>query len=182
MSSKFSPLGICDSILGVPGGLINLPVFGGFQGFSSSFSPIAFIPGIVLGILKVFQGDILLSDVLLSIDCFSGSGVLCVDQLLVLVNFGVPISSSRSSSFGIMVYSKISSASSPDVGALSNPSVRWINVLIKIAAPYSINVGGYLYTNVIKSSFIILIIPPVSSFSSLRLAKTCLNSATILLV
>ena len=53
-SSNSSPLGVCDSVLGVPGGLINLPVSGGFQGFSSSFSPKAFIPGVVSEILKVF--------------------------------------------------------------------------------------------------------------------------------
>src|SRR6266542_6679898 len=57
-SSKSSPLGVCDSVLGVPEGLINLPVSGGFQGFFSSFSPIAFIPDVVSGILKVFQGDV----------------------------------------------------------------------------------------------------------------------------
>ena len=40
---------------GVPGGLINFSVSRGFQGFSSSlFSPIAFIPDVVSGILKVF--------------------------------------------------------------------------------------------------------------------------------
>ncbi len=50
-----------------------------------------FIPDVVSGILKVFQGDVPLSDVLLSISCFSGLGVLCVDQLLALINFGVPI-------------------------------------------------------------------------------------------
>ena len=53
-SSRFSPLGVCDSVLGVPGGLINFPVSGGFQGFSFLFSLIAFIPDVVLGILKVF--------------------------------------------------------------------------------------------------------------------------------
>ncbi len=141
-------------------------VSGGFQGFSFSFSPIMFIPGVVSGILKVFQGDVPLSGVLLSIGCFSGSGVLCVNQLLALVNFGIPIDSSRSFFFGIMVYIEISSANSPDVGALSNPPVCWINVLIKIAAPHSVNVRGYLYTNIVKSSFIISIIPPVSFFSS----------------
>jgi len=61
--------------LGVPGGLINLPVSGGFQGFSSSFNPIAFIPGVVSGILKVFQGDVPLSGVPLLIGCLGGSGV-----------------------------------------------------------------------------------------------------------
>ncbi len=53
-SSKSSPLGICDSVLGVPGGLINFPVSGDFQGFSSSFNLIVFIPGVISGILKVF--------------------------------------------------------------------------------------------------------------------------------
>ncbi len=105
-----------------------------------------------------------------------------MDQLLALVNFRVPTGSSRSSSFSTMVYNEINSANSPEVGVLSNPSVCWINVLIKIAAPRSINVGGYLYTNVIKSLLIISKIPSVSSLSSLRLAKTCLNSATVLLV
>ncbi len=107
-------------VSGVSGGLINFPVFEGFQGFSSSFSPIAFISGVVSGILKVFQGDVSLSGMLLSISSFDSSGVLCVNQLLALVNFRVPISSSRSSSFGIMVYNEINSANSPDVGALSN--------------------------------------------------------------
>ncbi len=79
-----------------------MPVSGGFQGFSS-FNPIAFIPGVVSEILKVFQGDVSLSDVSLLIGCFSSSGVLCVDQLLVLTNFGVPMGSSKSSFFGIIV-------------------------------------------------------------------------------
>ncbi len=119
---------------------------------------------------------------LLSIGCFGGSGVLCVNQLLALINFGVPISSLRSSSFGIIVNYDINVANSPEVGARSNPSVCWINVPTKMAAPHSVKVGGCLYTNVVKSSFIISIIPPVSSLSSLRLAKTCLNNATVLLV
>ena len=87
--------------MGVLGGLINLPVSGGFQGFFSSFNPIAFIPGVVSGILNVFQGDVPLSGVPLSIGCFGSSGVF--DQLLALTNFGVPIGSSRSSFFGIIV-------------------------------------------------------------------------------
>src|SRR6266540_1264608 len=181
-SSNSSPLGVCDSVLGVPGGLINLPVSGGFQGFSFSFSPIAFIPGAVSGILNVFQGDVPLSGIPLSIGCFGNSGVLCVDQLLALINFGVPIDSLRSSSFGTIVNWEINAANSSEVEALSNPSVCWINVPIKIAALRSVNVGWALYTNVVKSSLIISIIPPVSSLSSLRLAKTCLNSVTILLV
>src|SRR6266498_4590200 len=105
-----------------------------------------------------------------------------MDQLLVLVNFEIPISSLRYSSFGIIVYSEINPANSSEVGALSNLLVCWINVLTKIAASHSVSVGGYLYTNVIKSSFIISIIPLVSSFSSLRTIKTCLNNATVLLI
>ncbi len=81
-----------------------------------------------------------------------------------------------------MVYYDINAANSPEVGVLSNPSVCWINILIKIVASHSVNVGGYLYTNVVRSSFIISIIPPISFLSFLRLAKTCLNSAMILLV
>ncbi len=75
-----------------------------------------------------------------------------------------------------MVYIEINSANSPEVGALSNPLVCWINVPIKIAAPRSVNIRGYLYTNIVKSSFIISTIPPVSSFSFLNVAKTCLNN------
>ena len=65
-------------VSGVPRGLINLPVSGGFHGFSSSFSPIAFIPGVVSGILKVFQRDVPLSGVPLSIGCFDDSEVLYI--------------------------------------------------------------------------------------------------------
>src|SRR6266540_7372477 len=101
--SNSSPLGVCDSVLGVLGGLINLPISGGFQGFSSSFNPITFIPGVVSGILKVFQGEVPLSGVSLSIGCFGASGILCVDQLLALLNFGVPIGSLRSSPVGMIV-------------------------------------------------------------------------------
>src|SRR6266540_854844 len=181
-SSNSSSLGVCDSVLGIPGGLINLPVSGGFQRFFSSFNPKAFISGVVSGILKVFQGDVPLSGIPLSIGCLGGSGVLCVDQSFALINFGVPIGSLRSSFSGNTVNCDINAANSPEVGALSNPSVCWINIPIKIAAPRSVSIRGYLYTNVIKSSLIISIIPSVSSFSSLRLAKTCLNSATVLLV
>src|SRR6266540_3236388 len=123
-SSNSSPLGVCDSVLGVPGGLINFSVSGGFQGFSSSsFNPIAFIPGVVSGILKVFQGDVPLSGIPLSIGYLGGLGVLCVDQSFAFINFGVPIDCLRSSSFGIIVNWEINAANSPDVGALSNPSV-----------------------------------------------------------
>ena len=99
-----------------------------------------FIPDVVSRILKVFQENVPLSGILLSIGCFGGSGVWCVDQLLALVNLGISISSSRSFSFGTMVYSEINLANSPEAGALSNPSVCWINVLIKIAAPRLVNV------------------------------------------
>ena len=79
-SSRFSPLSVCLFELGVPGGLISLSVSGSFQGFSSSsFNPIAFIPGVVSGILKVFHEDVSLSGVLLSISCLDSSGVLWVD-------------------------------------------------------------------------------------------------------
>jgi len=105
-----------------------------------------------------------------------------VDQLLALVNFGIPIGSLRSSSFGTIVNCEINAANSPEVGALSNPSVCWINDPMKIAAPRSVIVRGYLYTNVVNNSFIISIIPPESSFSSLRAANTCLNNTTVLLV
>ncbi len=74
-SSISSPLGVWDSVLGVPGGLINLPISGGFQGFFSSFSPMALISGVVSGILKVFQGDVPLSGVVFSISRFGSSGV-----------------------------------------------------------------------------------------------------------
>ena len=122
-SSRSSPLEVCDSVLGVPVKLINLPVSGSFQGFSSSFNPKAFIPGVFSGILKVFQGDVPLSGVVFSISCLDSSGVLCVSQLLALINFGVPIGSFNSSSLGITVNCEIKAANSPEVGALSNPSV-----------------------------------------------------------
>src|SRR6266542_2240271 len=129
--NRFSSLFGQNLRLGVPEGLINLPVSGGFQGFSSSFNPIAFIPGVVSEILKVFQGDVPLSDVPLSIGCFGDSKVLCMDQLLALTNFGVPIGSLRSSSLGSIVYCDINAANSPEIGALSNPSVCCISDLIK---------------------------------------------------
>jgi len=68
-------LGVCDSVLDIPGELINFPISEDFQGFSSSFSPIAFIPGVVSGILKVFQEDVLPPGMLLTIGCFDSSGV-----------------------------------------------------------------------------------------------------------
>jgi len=59
-SFKSSPLGVLFvkvtvvNISRVPEGLINFLVFGGFQGFSFSFSPIVFIPDVVSEMLKVF--------------------------------------------------------------------------------------------------------------------------------
>ena len=103
-------------------------------------------------------------------------------QLLALMNFEVPSGSLRSSSFDIIVYTEINSTTSPDEGALSNLLVFWINVLIKIAASYSVTVGGALYTKVINNLFIISRIPPVRPFSSFKVAKTCLNNAIVLLV
>jgi len=68
-------LGVYDSVLGVPGELINFPVSGGFQGFFFSFSPIVFILDVFSGILKILQGDVSLFGILLTIDCLSGSEV-----------------------------------------------------------------------------------------------------------
>jgi len=72
----------------------------------------------------------------------------------------------RSSSFGIIIYTEINSATSSAISVLINPSVFWISVPIKIAAPRLVTVRGALYTKVVKSSFIISIIPPVRPFSS----------------
>ncbi len=82
----------------------------------------------------------------------------------------------------MMIYTEINSANSPEVGALSNPLVYWISVPINIAAPHSVSVREYLYTNIIKNSFIISIILPVISFSFLRATKTYLNNAIVLLI
>jgi len=84
----------------------------------SSFRDKKFNPGVFSGIPKVFQKDILLSGILL-VSPVSVSLRVNVDaQLLALVNFGVPIDSLRSLSFGIIVYTEINSATSPTVGAL----------------------------------------------------------------
>jgi len=67
---------INGSVSGVFGRLINFPISGGLQGFSSSlFNPITFIPDVVSEILKVFQEEVSLSDVVLSISCLDCSGV-----------------------------------------------------------------------------------------------------------
>ncbi len=71
----------------------------------------------------------------------------------------------------MIVYNEINSATSPDKGILSNLLVFQINVLKKIAAPRSVTVGDALYTKIVNSSFIILIIPPVRPFSSFRMTK-----------
>ena len=120
----FFPFSIFDSVLGVSGGLINLPIIRGVQGLLFSFKDKKFNPRVFLGISKVFQGDVPLSGVFLLV--FSVSVSLGVDvepQLLALVNFGIPIGSWRSSSFGIIVYTEINSATSPAIGALSKPLV-----------------------------------------------------------
>ncbi len=81
-----------------------------------------------------------------------------------------------------MVYIEINSATSPDEGTLSKPLVFWTNVLMKIAAPPLVIVRGALYTKVVRSSFIISMIPPVRPFFSFRATNTCLNSVTVLVV
>ncbi len=73
-----------------------------------------------------------------------GSGVVTDGHSLALINFGVPSSSWRSSSFGRIVYTEINLTILPDEGALSNPLVFWINVPIKIAASRSVTVGDTL--------------------------------------
>ena len=58
LSSNFSKgilESVCDSVLGVPEGLINLPVTGGVQGFlSSSFNDKKFNSDMFSGIPRVF--------------------------------------------------------------------------------------------------------------------------------
>ena len=155
----------------------------GFQEFSfSSCNPIAFISDVVSEIFKVFQGDVLLSDILLELCLLDGSGVVTDGQLLALINFRIPFSFWKSSSFSIIIYTEINSATSPDEGALSNLLIFWINVPIKIATLCLITVRGALYTRVVNNSFIISRIPPVRPFSSCKMTKTCLNNTTVLLV
>ena len=60
--------------------------------FSSSKDK-KFNPGVLSEMPRVFQGNVPLSGVLLKLDLLVSSEVLYVDQLLALVNFGVPISS-----------------------------------------------------------------------------------------
>ncbi len=109
-----------------------------------------------------------------------GLGVNVDAHLLALINFRVPMGSLRLSSFGIIVYTEINLATSPTVGALINPSVFWINVLIKTATPLSVTVRGTLYMKIVKSLFIISMIPLVRPFSSFIVAIICLNNATVL--
>ncbi len=157
-----------------------MPVIGGIHGLFSSFKDKKFNPGVFSGIPKVFQGDVSLLGVLLISPVSIGLGVDIDTQLLALINFEVPISSLRSSSFSIIVYTEINSATSPDVDALINPSVFWISIPIKIAAPHLVTIGGALYTKVVKSSFIISMISLVRPFFSLIAVITCLNNATVL--
>ena len=67
---------IINPILGVPEGLINLPVCEDFQGLSSfSFTPIKFIPGILSEMPRIFQEDVPLLGVLLLLALFIALGV-----------------------------------------------------------------------------------------------------------
>jgi len=159
-----------------------LPIIGSVYGFFFSFKDKKFNSRVFLEIPKVFQEDVSLLGVLLVSPVLVNLRVDVDAQLLALVNFGVSISSLRSSSFGIIVYTEINLATSPVVDALINPSVFWINVSIKIAASRSVIVEGALYTRVVKSSFIISMISSVKPFSSFIVAITCLNNATVLLV
>jgi len=131
-------------------------------------------------ISRVFQRNVSLSEVLFIIIFLDSSGVLLNIQLLALANFGVPCDSFKSLWSGITVYIEVSLAVSPDVDVLSNPFVLWINVSMKITAPHSDTVRDALYIKIVKSSFIISIIPLMSCFSSFRMANTCLNNAMIL--
>jgi len=150
--------------------------------FSSSFKDKKFNPGVFSGIPKVFQEDVPLSDVLLVSSVWVGLEVDIDAQLLALVNFGVSSDSWRSSSFRMIVYTEINSATFPNESALSKLLVFWINILMKIAAPCSITIRDALYAKVVNSLFIISIISSVSPFSSFRVANICLNNATVLLV
>ncbi len=86
------------------------------------------------------------------------------------------------SSFGIIIYTDINSATSPDESTLSNPLVFYIKVLRKIAAPRSVIIESALYTNVVNSSFIISIISLVKPFSFFIATITCFNNTVILTV
>jgi len=122
-SSIFSPLGVFDSVLGVSEGLINLPVIGDVHRFFFSFKDKKFNLEVFLEIPKVFQEDVPLSGILLVSPISVSLGIDVDTQLLALVNFRIPISSLRSLSFGIILYTEINSTTSPAVGALINPSV-----------------------------------------------------------
>jgi len=167
--------------LGVPRELINFS-FRGFQGLLSSlFSPIKFTSRVSLGIPSVFQGDVPLLGVLLSV-IFDFLEVIGGIQSLALVNFRVSFDSLKSSFFGNMVYIEINLATSPDESALSNPFIFWISIPIKITAPHSDTIRGILYTKVVKSSFIISTIPSVRLFSSFNITKTYFSNTIILVV
>jgi len=64
-SSISSPLGVFNSVLGIPRRLINLPVIRDIHEFFPSLKDKKFNPGVFLGISKVLQGDVSLSGVLL---------------------------------------------------------------------------------------------------------------------
>ncbi len=54
LSRRSSPLDVFNSVLGVSGGLINLPVIGGVHRLFFSFKDKKFNPGVFSGIPKVF--------------------------------------------------------------------------------------------------------------------------------
>jgi len=72
----------------VPKRLINFSISGGFQGLLFSFNLIKFTPDVFSDISKVFQKDISLSEVLLSI-IFGFIKVIGNIQSFVLENFRV---------------------------------------------------------------------------------------------
>src|SRR6266508_5921109 len=75
----------------VPRRLINFSESRSFQGLLPSFNPIKFTPDVFSNILKVFQKDILLSGVLLSI-IFDFDKIIGGIQSLALENFGILLS------------------------------------------------------------------------------------------
>ncbi len=98
------------------------------------------------------------------------------------MNFEVLAGFFRSSLSGITVYIDINSTTSPDVNALSNLFVYWSNMSISIVVPCSGTSGSTLYTNVVKSLFIISVVAPERCFSSFNTAIICLNNITVLAV
>ncbi len=98
------------------------------------------------------------------------------------MNFEVSFSFFKSHPFSNIVYTKISLATLLDEGALSNPFIFWISVLIKIAAHCSDISKGTLYTKVVKSSLIISVVSPKRHPFSFMIATTCLSNITVLAI